>query len=242
MAKAKIVEAPPVGFNWADATQDQLVAAFKILYSTINPAFINEDGMRQMVVSKAKGKTPQEVSAISAERVANKRKRLPEEILALSYEEICDVLRRLNVRIDISERFPQGSPIEWKAYRMLEQKLKIKGCTLDEAKVMQPKASDAGQWRVLDGVCDLNDFSIPFGVTPEVAQLVTNLIGLDPTNSRFGRAKTKKAQILVLVPGIMGEKLTTKEMVISVSLPESYSLPEEALAPKNPRGPHKSKK
>lgn len=215
MAKAQ--KASEQGFNWKDATHEQLTEAFGLLYPDLGVEFAaqtKKDGLIVLVTRAAKGR---DLATIRADYEKMKKERLSyvdPGVQALSFPDgLQDILDRLGTRTNLAEKYADPA-IEWKAYREVDARLKRLKISLAAAKAMpiKPRGAAAVGFSVIGFAID-DDAYADEGTLKVLAALQE----LDE-KMMFGRGKGKRPVVKIKLPNVTGDR------VLSILLDEEYEL------------------
>jgi hypothetical protein len=188
-------------FDWGKASLGDLQAAIPLLYPSLplDPATINEAGLIQLVLSKAKGQSLAELQAEVAQHQEKVKNALGADVLALTFPEgVQDILSRLGTTIVVAEKYTNDMQI--KAYQYVAARLKTAKLTVSEAALLPIKDVQR------KGTVKFE--VIPFSLDEEnaapldVRNFLKALLTVDPA-TKFGRTGGKRPCVRYMCPTLM---------------------------------------
>ena len=219
MADEKATAVVQEEFDWNKATQEQLEMVFPILLPGFDIEDFNKKGLIKRISKKAHGHSPEDIVKNYADKVEKKKKDISNEVLALSVTDVQDLLARLGSTIDLETRYSTDDM--WKAYRLLEGKMKRKSITIDEARKLEKKAvGRRGRLSIIE--TSLENLTAPTGFPQVVAEFLKKLAAVDDT-AKIGRAKSARPLAVAKLPKILGTN------IMYISLSKEWKLPDAIL-------------
>ena len=208
------------GFDWRNATDEQIDLVAPILLKGFDPEFFNKAGLRKAISMRAGKRAPEEIIADFKAKSAKAKESILSEIdpaiLELDVDTLQDILERTGSKINILERYTEATM--HKAYSLLSNRLKKKEVTLEEARLLEKPLTGTGtRWSVQE--LDLDDRSNN-GIPENVAVFINNLRQLDP-DIKYGRNTGKRPMLNVMLPNEVFGSL------IYITLPKEFVLDEE---------------